>query len=89
MASLVPSPARIALAISCGEGGSGDLTGGNTDLWNVNNSFIHDIISITFYRKKKKIVSTRYLFVCLRVFVVAWVDQSMALHPCFICRRDS
>jgi len=61
MASLVPRPAWIASSISRGEGGSGDLTGGNKDLWNVNNSFTHDIISITFYRKK--IVSTRYLFV--------------------------
>jgi len=55
MASLVPRPAWIASSILRGEGGSGDLTGDNTDLWNVNNSFTHDIISITFYRKNKKL----------------------------------
>ena len=30
-----------------GEGGFGDLTGGNADLWNVDNSFTHDVIEIS------------------------------------------
>jgi len=43
---------QIASSSSRGEGGSGDLTWGNADLWNVDNSFTHDIISIKVYKKK-------------------------------------
>jgi len=40
------TPARIACSMSRGEGGSGDMTGGNPDLWNVDSSFIRGIISV-------------------------------------------
>ena len=37
---------RGSLPVSRAGKGSGDLTGSNADLWNVDNSFTHDIISI-------------------------------------------
>jgi len=62
-------PQRISLPVShTGKAGQG-IWQGNADLWNVNNSFIRDVISITFC-KMKKFVSTRSLFVCLWAFVV-------------------
>jgi len=53
VASLVPRPKQPScgsLPVSCGEGGSGDVTGGNGDLrWNAG---IHNYwLIITFYHK--------------------------------------
>jgi len=35
------------------EGGSRDLTGGNTDLWNADKSFACGVISVEFLKKSK------------------------------------
>jgi len=70
--SLFPRPKQPqhrSLPVShTGKEGQG-IWRGNADLWNVNNSFTRDVISIKFY-KMKKFVSTRSLFVCLWAFVV-------------------
>ena len=68
------SPARIASSIACwGRGGdrvwgigSGDLSSGNADLWNVDSFHLHDIISIVkFYIK-----CTYCWFVCGSIVIV-------------------
>ena len=77
----------IASSNSCGKGGSGDLTGvmqifGMATIHLLVTSFL-----LSFIQKKKP--HHQVLFICLWAFVVAYIDRSMALHPCLICRRDS
>jgi len=47
------TPAWITFSISRWIRGSGDMTGGNADLWNVNNLFTHDVISVKFIKKNR------------------------------------
>ena len=48
---------QIAFSILRGEVGSGDLTRGETDHWNVDKSFTRDVISLQFNKKKLKNLS--------------------------------